>query len=282
MTIVNFDGIVVAPVSPFDLQRIESLRDVVYRRTRARRVRTRADAARWIDSVGLCLLFASTQNLELPSLFEAVKGRRDARIDDWDADADRIWEWKNDLPATRRAYYGKALPNGKPIFIARALLPAWLALTMPEDVEAAYRRGQMSALAKRAHDALRDTGPLPTMALRARAGLTREPRYHHALDELQRALVIAPVGAMVERGAWPSQIFDLTARWFPRQVARARLLEVERARRALVLRYLRTVIATTPAMLARVFGWSRATVEATLSACHHIRRQGEWIFYDDR
>ena len=72
------------------------------------------DAARFIDAVGFCLLFASTQKIELPSLFEAVKGRRDAHIDDWDADSDRVWEWKNDLPARKRAYYGKALAGGKP------------------------------------------------------------------------------------------------------------------------------------------------------------------------
>ena len=71
------------------------------------------EAAEFIDSVGFCLLFASNQNIELPSLFEAVKGRRDVHIEDWDADSDRVWAWKNELPADRRAYYGKALAQAR-------------------------------------------------------------------------------------------------------------------------------------------------------------------------
>jgi len=277
---VNFESIVVTKISPLDLKRIERQRDQVYHRTRARRVRTLADAAHFIDAVGFCLLFASTQNLELPSLFEAVKGRRDAHIEDWDADSDRVWEWKNDLPALKRAYYGKALGNGKPIFISLAMLPPWLAVRAPEQIDAAYRRGRVSTTAKRVYDALRDSGPTPTMALRAAAGLERDPQYHRALDELQRALIILPVGATVERGAWASQIYDLIARWFPRQLARAQTLDRERARRALVRRYIATVIAATPAMIARVFGWPRATTDATLDALRARRivsSQGDWI-----
>lgn len=163
-----------------------------------------SDAARWIDQVGFCLLFASTHasRIELPSLFEAVKGRRGARtesafgIDEWDADSDRVWGWKNDLPATHRAYYGKAL-TGKPMFMARAMLPHVIALAAPDNVPAEYRRGQISHAAKRIYDALAATGPTPTMALRAAAGLNNAD-YHRALDELQRRLVIAPVGATTE------------------------------------------------------------------------------------
>src|SRR5512135_2525038 len=110
---------------------IEKQRDRKYRRTRALRVRTMDDAAQFIDTVGFCLLFASTEAIELPSLFEAVKGRRDAHIEDWDADSDRVWVWKNDLPATKRAYYGKGLA-GKPVFISLKMLPYVLALAAPE------------------------------------------------------------------------------------------------------------------------------------------------------
>jgi hypothetical protein len=273
----------VTKTSPINLNRIERQRDAIYRRTRARRVRTLTDAAHFIDAVGFCLLFASTQNIELPSLFEAVKGRRDAHIENWDADSDRVWEWKNDLPAKKRAYYGKALGGGKPLFISLAVLPHWLAVAAPEDLDEAYRRGRLSYDAKRVHDALRDLGPTPTMALRAATGLDRSRssvRYHHALDELQRALVILPVGATIERGAWASQIFELTARWFPRQVARAQTLDWERARRALIVRYLKTVLAATPAMLARVFGWQREELGMILSELltrRAVSKKGDWI-----
>src|SRR5512141_331047 len=107
---------------------IEKQRDRIYRRTRALKIRTVDDAAHFIDTVGFCLLFASTQAIELPSLFEAVKGRRDVHIDDWDADSDRVWSWKHELPADRRAYCGKALAGGKPVFISLEMLPFLFAL----------------------------------------------------------------------------------------------------------------------------------------------------------
>lgn len=269
-------------ITPFDLQRIESQRDDVYCRTRARRVRTIEQAARFIDTVGFCLLFASQHPIELPSLFEAMKGRRGVRIEDWDADAERLWVWKNDLPATKRAYYGKAL-KGKPIFISLRLLPFWMAVATPPDVHEAYARGQWSATAKRVYEALYERGPMPTMALRLAAGLDRREsieRYHRALDELQHRLLILPIGATVERGAWPSQIFELTARWFPRQAERAATLDLAHARRTLVRRYIETVIAATPSMLARVFAWSPEIIQATLhdlSARRLVTRHGEWI-----
>ncbi len=261
------------------LKRIERQRDVIYRRTRTRRIRTMDDAARFIDTVGFSLLFASTQGIELPSLFEAVKGRRDVHIEDWDPDSDRVWVWKNDLPAARRAFYGKALAGGKPVFVSLKMLPYLFAVSAPEDVDAAYAQGRLSHDAKRVHDALRAMGPTPTLALRASVGLD-SPRYHRALDELQRALVILPMGALNEHGAWPSQIFELAARWFPQQAARANKIDLNAARRALVARYVETVIVCNESMIGRVFGWSRAQVRTTvedLVARKKIASNQEWI-----
>ncbi len=235
------------------------------------------DAARLIDAVGFCLLFASTQKIELPSLFEAVKGRRDVHIDDWDADAERVWGWKNDLPATRRAYYGKPF-TGKPMFLSLAILPHTLALA-PANVNVEYRRGRMSYAAKRVHDALDALGPTPTLALREAAGLDHRA-YHHALDELQSARVIAPVGATIERGAWASQIFELVARWFPHESVRARQIDAATARRTLVQQYVTTVLACDEPMLARVFGWSREQTHQTVAdllARRILSKQGVWI-----
>ena len=262
-----------------NLNAIERQRDSIYRRSRTRRVRTMDDAARFIDAVGFSLLFASTQGIELPSLFEAVKGRRDAHIEDWDQDSDRVWVWKNDLPAARRAFYGKALAGGKPVFVSMKMLPSLFAVAAPDDVDEAYGRGQISHDAKRVHDALRAMGPTPTIALRAAVGLD-VPRYHRALDDLQRALVVLPIGAVNEHGAWTSQIFELAARWFPSQAERANKIDVNAARRALVTRYVETVIACNESMIGRVFGWSRAQVSATvdeLAARKKVTRNQEWI-----
>lgn len=236
-------------------------------------------AAQFIDTVGFCLLFASTQAIELPSLFEAVKGRRNVHIDDWDADSDRVWSWKNELPADRRAYYGKALAGGKPVFISLEMLPFLFALDGYADVEEEYARGRLSYEAKWVYDSLGSMGPTPTIALRKATGL-ETARYHRALDELQRAFVVLPVGATGETGAWPSQIFDLVQRWFPRQVERAQRIDAAAARRAIVRRYVRTVVAAKPDMLMRVFQWSREQTVAGIDDLVRRRilaRRGDWI-----
>jgi hypothetical protein len=246
------------------------------------------DAAKFIDDVGFCLLFASTQNIELPSLFEAVKGRRDAHIEDWDMDSDRVWVWKNDLPASKRAYYGKALAGGKPVFISLKMFPYLYAMTAPRDLQEEYRHGRISVEARRVYDALRERGPTPTMALRAAAGFDRGDgvnRFHRALDELQRAMVILPVGAVIEHGAWASQIFELTARWFPREAVRARRIDAQESRREIIVRYAQTVVAAKIAMIARVFGMPREDVIAAtdeLIAKQALGRDGDWVIANGR
>lgn len=266
--------------------RVEKLRDVIYRRSKIRRVKTMGEAARFIDRVGFCLLFASAQapRLELPSLFEAVKGKRDAHIEDWDADSDRVWIWKNDLPASKRAYYGKALA-GKPAFVSLKMLPYLYALKAFDGREVeAYRQGRMSHEAKRVYDILQSRGPMPTMALRGAAGFERDTnRFHRALDDLQRSLVVLPVGAVIERGAWASQIFGLVRQWFPQEVERSEHLDLREAQREIVRRYVETVIAAKTAMAARLFGIPRADVDAAaddLVARKILKRDGDWLIAD--
>lgn len=262
---------------------LETLRAPIYHLSPAQRIRTLSAAARFIERVGICWLFAPARNtLELPSLFEAVKGRRGAQISDWDDDSDRVWGWKSDLPATRRAYYGKALA-GKPAFVSLAMLPPLLAALGAESFDALYARGGISYEAKKIYRALDALGPQPTLALRRAAGFDGKDgatRFHHGLDELQRRLLAMPVGAAKEVGAWHSQIFELVARWFPEQCAQARALDLDAARRALVTRYLKTVIAAPASSIARLFALPRAELNlllAELARKEFARREGEWV-----
>src|SRR4030095_10471394 len=169
-----------------DARHLERQRLLNYQLAPSTRVSTLADATRYINRCGLCWLFAPRDHtLELPSLFEAVKGKRDAHIEDWDADSDKVWAWKSDLPAAKRAYYGKAL-GGKPCFISLALLPYALAALGEPDAERAYTRGALAYDAKRLYDALRQFGAQPTQLLKRNAsfvGKTGNTRYHRALDE---------------------------------------------------------------------------------------------------
>src|ERR687883_494416 len=132
-----------------DLRQVEKLRAPLYRINPTRRVRTMTAAAHFIDRVGFCWLFAPAKStLELPSLFEAVKGRRGVQISDWDDDSGRVWVWKNDLPAAGLAYYGKALA-GKPAFVSLEMLPPLLATCGEEDLARLYAQGGISYEAKK-------------------------------------------------------------------------------------------------------------------------------------
>lgn len=270
-----------------NLRELETLRVRAphYHATRATRIRTMAQAARWIDRVGFCWLFApARRTLELPSLLEAVYGKRGVTIGDWSGEAELIWGWKSDLPAARRAYYGKALA-GKPVFVSLKMLPYLLAHAGESGVAEQYARGAISYEARRVYEALDRRGAQPTMALRRAAGLDGNAsrgsaRYHRALDELQQALLVMPMGATNEAGNWPSQIFDLVTRWFPEQAGQAQQIDTFAARRTLVGQYLKTVIAAQPAQIARLFKLPRDQVNAVVAelctqkfACC----RGDWI-----
>lgn len=258
-----------------DSARLLRARRARYRISRAQRLRTMPEAARYIQRVGMCWLFAPRERaLELPSLFEAVKGRFDAHIDDWDADSDRLWAWKNDLPAARRAYYGKALA-GRPCFISLQLLPAAMAALGVEEVGQAYAHGAIHADAKRVYDTLSRYGAQPTQTLRRNSGFAGHEgkvRFHKALEELQRRLIALPMGATSEGLAWPSQIFELVSVWFPAEAEAARTLELDAARSALVLRYLATVIAAPPETLMRLFTIPRPDLTRLLDELARARK----------
>ena len=247
-----------------------------------------AQAARFIDRFGFCWLFAPRdRKLELPALFEAVKGQRDVHIENWDADSDKVWTWKNDLPAAKRAYYGKALA-GKPCFVSLKLLPHLLAALSEDDFERAYAHGAISHDTKRVYDCLKRFGAQPTQTLKRNAGFIESrgdsrkdgnARFHKALDELQKRLLALPMGATNEGMAWPSQIFDLVAHWFPEQARAAKQLDMHDARAALIERYLKSVLAAPPDAIARLFAIPRPEVKLLLDELADTKRvtiQGGW------
>lgn len=249
----------------------------------AKRVATLADAARYINRFGFCWLFAPRDHkLELPSLFEAVKGKRDAHIDDWDQDSDRVWAWKNDLPAAHRAYYGKAFA-GKPVFVSLKMLPYVIAALGQDDVTRAYTHGALSYDAKRVFDSLQEFGAQPTQALKRSAGFVGKPgntRYHRALDELQTKLIVSSMGATNEGSAWHSQIFDLVAHWFEPQALEAKHIDVRSARCVLIERYLKTVLSAPPEALARLFNIPRPELKLLLDQLAHAKKlsvENDWV-----
>jgi hypothetical protein len=229
-----------------------------------RRVKTAADAVRFIDDVGYCLLFP-IKNLPLPSLYYAMARRRAMT---WDRYAVKLWGWKDSFGRQRRAYYAKYF-KGRGTFISLAMLPNFLAVcgaaVTPGDHEALYSAGRIGHDARTIWQALEKHGPLATLELRHGCKMETTAgnvRFKRAMLELQRLLLVVHFGAEQETAAWASGRFELTARAFPAQVTAAQGIAPHAARAAIAAKYSQWHPDAPPALLARLFGWSRAEAAA--------------------
>jgi len=231
------------------------------------RLRTTADAMRFIETVGFCVLFP-VKNVPLPSLYYAVSRRQEVH---WDKSAQLIWKWKDELPKKRRAFYGKYF-KGRGSFISLKFLSQFLAThgtaIEPREAEAFYRTGRISHDALELWLALAKHGPLPTLELRHACKMESHAgnkRFKKAMLELQGLLIVTHSGAEQETEAWASNRFDLVARGFSKQVAEARKISAEEARVAIAMKYKTLYPDAVPTQIARLFGWTKAQAIAALA-----------------
>jgi hypothetical protein len=237
-----------------------------YRRRPELRLENEEDAARFVDEVGLSVLFP-VQRMELPSLWEAINGSvRPVPRHHNDEALGKTWRWKDTLPTQGRIHYGKLLRN-KATLLALDLLPSFYALSpnfgSEEDYLLEYEAGRLSREGRVICDVLLDRGALPTGELRRLAHLSSRSlkyRFERAMVELQRKLIVVKVG-ISDAGPWHySYVYDLFVRARPQQVEAARFLIPRRARQAIVQRYLRTAVVSSRENLAWLFGWEREEV----------------------
>jgi len=235
------------------------LREHNYRRTSQRRLRSPDEARAFVEEVGFCH-FWPIVGAELPNLFHAIAGRvRPVPMEHHDPDGSRCWEWKDNSLGRRWWYYGKYLRR-RATLISLEFLPYFYACSenygSPDDYLQEYLEGRLTAEAKAVYEALLEHGPLDTVQLRRAARMSAESaksRFDRALVELEVGLKVLPVG-VAEAGAWHyAFIYDLLIRHLPDIPERARGISRAEARRAIVLRYLETVVFAEPAMIARVF-----------------------------
>jgi hypothetical protein len=231
------------------------------------RVKTVADATRFIDASGFCLLFP-IKNVLLPSLYYATAKRTNAR---WDKYAQLIWKWKDELPKKSGAFYGKYF-KGRGSFLSLKFLPYFLALhgtAVPvSEAEEFYDAGRIGHDALELWQALAKHGPLPTLELRHACKMESQAgnkRFKKAMLELQGLLIVTHFGAEQETESWASNRFDLVARAFPEQAAQARKISVEDARTAVAVQYRTLYPAAAPAQIARLFGWTKAQAVTALA-----------------
>lgn len=250
--------------------RILRMRDHRWRRTRARRLRTPAEARRFVRTVGFCL-FWPTEGIEMPNLLHAIAGNaRPLAAGYNDASIGKSWSWKDEALDKRWWYYGKLLRR-RSTLVSLDLLPAFYALSEnygdPQDYVMEYHEGRLSAEAKAVLEALMENGPLDTIRLRQAARLANpqvKARFDRAVVDLQAGLKVLPVG-VAEAGAWNyAFVYDLVDRWFPDLDARARRLTTRQAREAIAHGMVQNLVAATAADLRRSLGWSIREIDRTL------------------
>jgi hypothetical protein len=249
-------------VTVLTLDEIKRRREFNYRRTPERRVRSVEKARAFVEEVGLCH-FWPIKGVELPNLFHAIAGRvRPVPMEHDDPDISKCWGWKDHALDKKWWYYGKFLRR-RATLISLAELPYFYALSENygslDDYLQEYENGRMIAEAKAIYEAILEHGPLDTIRLRREARMSAKDaksRFERALVELQMGLKVLPVG-IAEAGAWRyAFVYELLPRWLPDVPERARAISRGEAHRHILLRYLRSVVAATPAQVVRLFGWS--------------------------
>jgi hypothetical protein len=248
-------------------------RESNYRRTPGRRVRTVAQARAFVDEVGFCF-FWPIRGIEMPSLFHAIAGRvRAVPMEHDDPDSSKCWGWKDESLGKRWWYYGKLLRR-RARFISLDMLPYFYACSESygslDDYVQLYEDGLMTAEARAIYEALLEHGPLDTIRLRRESRLSArsaQARFGRALVELQVGLKVLPIG-VARTGAWHYAFtYELLERHFPRLPERARGIKRSEARRKLVSRYLKNVVAADRKMVGKVFhvlGWSPRELDRTI------------------
>jgi hypothetical protein len=217
---------------------------------------------RFINEAGIVLLFPGDR-VPLPDLWSAINGgERSIPKHHHDWALGKTWQWKDDIPEKRQAWYGKII-RGKPAFISFRDLPAVYALSSNygelDDYLEHYQDGLLSSEAKTIYEVLLREGPLPTSTLRKACGMGGggEParRFDRAIVELQTDLKIVKSGVS-DANRWKyCYVYDLLLRWAPDLSEQSRQFTSRTAMRHIISAYLRTSVAAPVALFSRLFGW---------------------------
>jgi hypothetical protein len=273
-----------------NLKRLSAHRASAFHLPPAKPLASQSQALRFINARGF-IFFWPIKGVDFPSLWTAVAGERPVP-DEHNDPAHITWSWKDDALPKRLWYYGKILRR-KATMISFDALPYFYALSenygSPEDDHwIAYEEGRLTLAAKNVYDALLKEGPLDSISLRKAARLVsaKESEWNRALEDLQKDFKILPVG-VAEVGAWKyAFIYQITARYYPDLLERARPISESQARAKLLELYFASLGAAQMRDVNKLFGWgteltSRALtrlIEAKkITLTDHPKQKGEWL-----
>jgi chromosome segregation and condensation protein ScpB len=237
--------------------------------TQGRRVRSLAEAAAFVDRVGLAIVWGKA-DLVLPSLWHDVGGLgADWAVRDETGKAVEftpqfrlLWRWKDELPEQRLTCAGRHFGSAA-FLIAPRLLASAYALTGRPGTPDDFREDDLEPIESEVAEAVQENGPLTGPEIRRLLGVADRKAVDRAVARLQRRLVLTNAGAVEQAQGWRAIRHDLLARRWRRFVRR--LPAEEEARRDLAAAVLAGVDELSAADLAGALGWRRKEAESTLA-----------------
>lgn len=234
-----------------------------------RRVRSLADAAAFVERSGIALVFPKA-DVVLPSLWEAIAGSTEVewaerdeedRFVEFTPDFERIWRWKDELPAHRLACAGQH--GARPIsLLAPELVGALYALTgLPGRSDDFRSLDDLTSLGREVAEAALELGHVTRPQLRRLVGADKR-RVDRAVEALERRLVLTNVGVDDSEPGWPAVEVDLLPRHWRTRLRR--LPARDHAALELARRVLASADELSAADLAAALGWRRGEAARTL------------------
>ena len=231
-------------------EEIEQYRDRKWRREDSLRIESVEEVEAMVEELGFCLAMTDSRK-NLPSIFTAVCGRRDAHLPSnvqKDYEASRSWVLKDETVARGRVYYGKLI-KGQATFVVRRMIPVFNAIwgiTRRQETE------YLSEDARKVLKILRKEWEMATADLRVETKLER-PALTRAIDELQRKMKVIPQEVVyVPKFTY---IWTLAEARFPEEMAIR--LPRDEAVRELARCYLQMCGMTLLGDMSRAFGFFR-------------------------
>ena len=191
------------------------------------------EAVSWIERVGVALLYPNPDYV-LPSLWEAVAGQTDiewavrdeeGKFVSFTPTMERVWRWKDELPAKRLACIGLHVARTSSVVAPRLVAPL-LALTGRSSSPSDF--GDAEGVEREIAQAALELGrPATRRELRVVVGADKRIG-DRAINALQKKLVLTNGGRTDDQSGWPSTLHDVFARRW-----RARLRKLPARERAL-------------------------------------------------
>ncbi len=197
-------------------EEIEQFRDRKWRRDEILKIETARQVEVMVEDLGFCLGLTDSRT-NLPSVYIAVCGRRDAyspKNVQKDYEMSLAWTLKDEVMRGGKVFYGK-LCKGRSMFVAPRLIPYFNAIWgVPKKQE----KKILSEDANKILKVLRKEWEMGTADLRAETKIENRQKLTKALDELQRAMKVAPSEVLYQPKF--TYIWTLAEARFPKETAK--------------------------------------------------------------